>query len=111
MSEINPATAGRTHGHGAVPVRPIRVSPQDVGHAGAARDRVYIIMAHRDRVVETYDVHKMFRTISTTFQKLAQTRVQDYYVADAIDLAMEMENTARTRKIPLKPKANWRQSP
>lgn len=84
---------------------PIYVDPRDVGHSGASRARVYIIMAHKQKVAQRFDCRKMYARISAAMKALVATTPKDYFVADKIDIQLEAARVARVRKRHLKPKA------
>ena len=63
-------------------LHPLNISPEDVGHAGVARARVYIVMAYRGLVTEHYDVQEMFRRVCQKMRQFVCTEPSDYFVAD-----------------------------
>ncbi|CAK9022067.1 Probable protein S-acyltransferase 23 (Probable palmitoyltransferase At2g14255) (Zinc finger DHHC domain-containing protein At2g14255) [Durusdinium trenchii] len=74
---------------------PIYVDPRDVGHSGASRARVYIIMAHKQKVAQRFDCRKMYARISAAMKALVATTPKDYFVADKIDIQLEAARVAR----------------
>ena len=86
-------------------LHPLFVEPKDVGHHGVARSRVYIIMVHRESVTQIYDCHSLYQEIANAMKLFVATRPSDYFIADAKDIRLEAERTARSRKIPVRQKA------
>ena len=70
----------------------------EVGHAGARRERVYVIMAHRIRTKPVFDPHKLHAAIRDTLKRLAHTSPSDYFVSDATEIRLCAEDMALTRK-------------
>ncbi|CAK9059291.1 Uncharacterized protein SCF082_LOCUS31435 [Durusdinium trenchii] len=73
------------------------VDPEDLGHLGASRARLYLILAHKHKVVQKFDCRKMYEKISLAMKALVQTRPSDYYVAEPTDLKLEAERVARVQ--------------
>ncbi|CAK9079372.1 Uncharacterized protein SCF082_LOCUS37876 [Durusdinium trenchii] len=60
---------------------PIYVQPADLGHNGTARSRVYVLLANREKVRNTYDCQELYQRISTRMKSVASTSPRDYFVA------------------------------
>ncbi|CAK9059311.1 Uncharacterized protein SCF082_LOCUS31441, partial [Durusdinium trenchii] len=73
------------------------VDPEDLGHLRASRARLYLILAHKHKVVQKFDCRKMYEKISLAMKALVQTRPSDYYVAEPTDLKLEAERVARVQ--------------
>ena len=87
---------------------PFYVSTCDVGHAGVARNRVYILLAHKERLkmlVSPYVVHKR---IVATIRQAVQTQPQDYVFAQPHEILLDAGATAFTRG--KKMTASWQRS-
>lgn len=81
---------------------PIYAKPSDQGHSGVARDRVYLILTWRGKVLPIGDVERMYQKVSHFIQKYVSTRPRDYWVSTEYDQIVEATNTARRRHIPMK---------
>ncbi|CAE7365301.1 unnamed protein product [Symbiodinium sp. CCMP2592] len=97
VQDLNVAMVEYLYGRHYV-LHPFRVNPGDVGHAAASRPRLYIILAHKQRVVETTDVEMLFQRATSMLRRTAQTQVQDYFVANTHDMYLEASATAAQRK-------------
>ena len=86
------------------------VEPGDLGHTGAARRRLYIIMAHRKTIVQIYDCKKLYGKIADTMRGMVGTQPRDYLVATPVDVRLEAERVALLRKVPLRPLATCLQT-
>lgn len=84
---------------------PISVKPADAGHAGASRSRVYIILAHREKVVLRYDPQGLYDSITKAVTRMIQTEPRDYLIADSRHLRLESEYVARLRRKSFRPNA------
>ena len=80
-------------------IKALFVSPADQGHAGIARDRVYLILALKGRVEEAFDVVATYQKVSAFIRKRVQTVPSDYLISDFNDLQREALKTATTRGI------------
>ena len=70
----------------------------DVGHSAAPRTRMYVILSHKQRVTKTHDIEMMYMEISKRIRDLISTRPSDYLIACDSEIALEIEQLARTRK-------------
>ena len=66
-------------------IKKLHVSPADQGHAGVARDRIYLVLALKGKV-------------SQFIKRRVQTRPCDYLVASWDELQREAQAVAMTRK-------------
>lgn len=74
------------------------VSPTDQGHAGIARDRLYLILALRGKVKQVHNVKCIYRKVSHYIRRRVATRPSDYLVSNLQDVHMDALRTARVRK-------------
>ena len=86
-------------------LHPLFVQPGDLGHTGAARKRLYVILAHRDQVALIYNCQDMYKKISDQMHQLVTTEPHDYLIASDLDIRLEVERVALRRKVKLRPKA------
>lgn len=77
--------------------------PADVGHAGCARKRTYVIGAHSEKTVILEDPFEMQQRINKYIHKRAKTRPSDYLIASAAEIQLEAQERSRSRKIPYQP--------
>ena len=85
-------------------LHPFVVTPSDVGHSGTARERMYIIMAHKQRTKQKFDVNALFKSVSAVIRRLVQTKPSDYMGASEIDLNLESQHVARVRSTVHRPR-------
>ena len=82
---------------------PIYLDVGDQGHTGASRPRVYIICAHKERVVQLADVYKLYRAITSSIQKFVSTCPSDYLVSDHWEIMRDAALLAQKRNKPFTP--------
>eukprot|EP00435_Cladocopium_sp_Y103_P013458 s5184_g3.t1 len=74
------------------------VSPADQGHRGVARDRTYLVLTLKDKVIQVFDVQAVYKLVSNYIRQKVQTRPSDYLIATTDELLMDAWNTANKRK-------------
>jgi uncharacterized Fe-S cluster-containing protein len=74
----------------------------DVGHSGASRARIYVIMAHRVRARVIGDPVALFKTIIEKLKGKLTTKPRDYFVASPAEIRLSTTDLAMTRKTKLK---------
>ena len=79
----------------------IRCETADAGHSGAARTRVYLILAHKLRVQQVHDPEGMYCFISQRIREEIRTFPSDYMIAPKHEVVAEMANIAFKRRLPL----------
>ena len=80
-------------------IYPIYVATSDAGHAGCSRDRIYILLAHKEKVEQLVpDVEKIYHQISASIRKHVATRPSDYLTATAEEVLMEAQLLAHRRR-------------
>lgn len=84
----------------------LKVSPQDQGHSGVARDRVYLVLTLKSQVEQVFNPNMLYAKITEYITARVQTRPRDYLISDRVDLLMEAGRTASVRKIPLR-QVHW----
>ena len=72
----------------------------DTGHAGAARDRTYLLMSHHDKTSCKFDPMTMKDIISKRMRQKVQTRPSDYFMATWMEVENEAQQLAAKRKVP-----------
>ena len=77
---------------------PIYLDVQDQGHAGASRPRVYIICAHRERVIPLVNVYDLYAKITKAIRKHIHTRPSDYLSAGHWEIMRDAELSASKSK-------------
>ena len=73
------------------------VDTHEVGHAGACRERVYCILAHKLRTSVLHNPKSLYDNIVSKIKKYAFTTPSDYFVADVMDIRMAAHDLANTR--------------
>ena len=68
------------------------VDLEDVGHAGMARTRSFMYIAHKEKCVYLHDLYQLMETVTTAIKKVAQTRPSDYMVSN--DRVRALDNMA-----------------
>ena len=63
-----------------------------------------MILSRKQRVVMTYDCHKLLDEISRIMKSRVSTEPQDYWVSDHFDLHLEAQQTAQKSGIPFRPR-------
>ena len=76
----------------------LRCDPSDVGHAGASRERVYVILAHNSRTRMITCPKELYNKIAGVISKHIATRPRDYFVASHLDVRLAEEDLALSRK-------------
>ena len=84
-------------------IHPIYATPGDQGHSGVARDRVYLILTLKKKLVPITDLQQLYVNVSKFIQKYVCTKPSDYMVSSKIDLLQEARKTAVCRQIRLRP--------
>ena len=72
----------------------------DTGHAGAARDRTYLLMSHHDKTSCKFDPMTMKDIIPKRMRQKVQTRPSDYFMATWMEVENEAQQLAAKRKVP-----------
>ena len=94
-------------------IHPLMVDCCEQGHSGAARARLYVVLAHKTRTRPVQNVRKLYRAVARFIQSHVQTQPQDYMIASDYELALEAARTLHARKKKLKvqvPQLHFRQS-
>ena len=86
---------------------PIFLDVGDQGHTGASRPRVYIICAHKERVVPLHNVYDLYAAITAKIRKHVHTSPSDYLVSDHWEIMRDAAAHAQTRGMHFQP-ATWR---
>lgn len=77
----------------------LNVSPADMGHAGYARDRIYLILWLKGTVDQIMDPEVLYSAISHYIQRFVKTEPKDYLVSSQMDYFKEAERIAVRRKL------------
>ena len=67
--------------------------PEDQGHDGSSRDRLYILLSHRERTVELHNPLELYRTICTELRRHLWTQPADYCIAADIEITTTCAST------------------
>ncbi|CAE8715092.1 unnamed protein product, partial [Polarella glacialis] len=84
-------------------VFPIPVDLADVGHAGASRARVYILVALRGQFRQLCDPIVLYQQITTAIKATSATQPADYMTAGPLEIQLEASEVARIRSVPVRP--------
>ncbi len=87
---------------------PIYLDVVDQGHSGASRPRVYIICAHKERLVQLVDVYQLYNMITAAIRQRIQTTPKDYLVSDHWEIMRDAEMFAQKRGHSFKPAACYK---
>ena len=90
-------------------ISPLRVSPADQGHAGVARERLYLILTLKGVVEEVTNPKQLYDEISQHIRKHIKTEPKDYLISLPFDYFTEAMRTAKRRCIKLRTlKVSWK---
>ena len=81
----------------------ISVDTSDVGHSGTRRERVYIILAHKERTVQLQDPIKLYEFLTGHIKSVLTTRPRDYFFSSRREIQLAASELAQTRRKTLKP--------
>jgi hypothetical protein len=84
-------------------VFPIPVDLADVGHAGASRARVYILVVLRGQFRQLCDPIVLYQQITTAIKATSATQPADYMTAGPLEIQLEASEVARIRSVPFRP--------
>ena len=76
----------------------LRPEPADAGHGGTARERVYLVLAHKRRTTLLHSPAELYTRVSAAVREQGSTRPSDYFVATHSEIVMHGQQWARTRK-------------
>ena len=79
------------------------VSPADQGHTGAARERKYLILAHKEKLCETFNPHELYDKISKAICQRISTQPHDYMVSSRLERIHDASQFAMKRRLEMKP--------
>ena len=82
------------------------VDTDEVGHRGARRERIYLILAHKERTIQCYNPHSLYRDITDLIKSKVSTRPRDYFFSSTREVHLAASDLARTRGRKMKP-ASW----
>ncbi|CAJ1375573.1 unnamed protein product [Effrenium voratum] len=81
----------------------LQVDCEDVGHAGIARTRTYVIMRHVQTTDCLYDPMDLYEQVREYIMPRARTQPRDYMIATSEEIALEAMSVARSRKLVYRP--------
>lgn len=81
----------------------ITVDTSDVGHSGTRGERVYIILAHKQRTVQLQDPIRLYEFLTGHIQSILSTRPRDYFFSSRREIQLAATEFARTRRKKMKP--------
>lgn len=70
---------------------------EDQGHDGAKRDRLYIILAHKQRTTQLFDVKEIYKAVCRSIRAYICTKPSDYCVAPPVEIQNEAMHLASVR--------------
>ncbi|CAE7804105.1 unnamed protein product [Symbiodinium sp. CCMP2456] len=76
----------------------LHCSTEAVGHAGAKRDRVYVILAHKQQTSLQHNPQDLYDNIAQAIATRVATSPKDYFVATNTDIHLHMDAICRKRK-------------
>lgn len=82
------------------------VSPAHQGHTGAARERKYLILAHKEKLCQTFDPHDLYHKISKQICERISTQPHDYMVSSRLERLHDASQFAMKRKMAMK-EVSW----
>ena len=71
---------------------------EDQGHDGASRDRIWIILAHRERTKMLFNPIELYKTVCQSIRTYVCTRPADYCVAPNVEIRVEAMHMAAVRE-------------
>ena len=77
---------------------PLEVDVADVGHGGATRTRIYVVMAHRLHTKVLADPIELYQKIAEGLKSDMSTRPRDYFVASDCEVQLAASDLAFVRK-------------
>ena len=80
------------------------VDVDDVGHSGAARERVYVILTHKELTEQILDPLELYAEIAAEIKRHVSTRPRDYFISSPEEVIFCAQELARVRKKPFKAK-------
>ena len=80
-------------------IHPLYCTTDDTGHSATSRDRVYVVLVHRQRAVLTVDIKSLYNRVAGKIRKLVQTEVSDYLVSGRWEILREAQDLARSRRL------------
>ena len=80
-------------------IYPLYCKPEDSGHSGAARNRVYFVLVHKTNAVMTCDVQYLYDCVTAVIKKHVRTEVSDYLVSSNWEVSLEAAELARSRRL------------
>ena len=76
----------------------LRVEPADVGHAGVNRERLYLILSHRERTEQICCPLQLYSGIKDFIIRRVKTRPCDYFVSSPSEVCRVAVDLADTRR-------------
>lgn len=71
---------------------------EDQGHDGASRDRLWIILAHKERTKMLCDPIELYKMVCRNIRSYVCTRPSDYCVAPTVEIQNEALHLATIRQ-------------
>ncbi|CAE7256581.1 unnamed protein product [Symbiodinium microadriaticum] len=75
---------------------PLHVDMADVGHSGASRRRLYVILAHKQHCRMLASPTEVYDQVSKRIRAACHTKPSDYLTADTLEVQCEAMEVART---------------
>lgn len=77
-----------------------------VGHTGCRRERIYIILSHKELTQQVFDPKILFKLIVDAIQSSIRTRPRDYFVSSRREIHLAASDLAIRRGLRMK-KVPW----
>lgn len=87
-------------------IRVLHTDTADAGHAGASRERLYLILSHKDLTEEVFNPLELYESIRSTMRSQVATAPADYLLSSSDEVLREATFLARKRHIDMR-KATW----
>lgn len=78
-------------------IKKLMTETDDVGHSGASRERVYLILSHKRKTVEIADPVAVYEKIRNFIRQSIQTTPSDYMVSSDSEVLREAAQLAVKR--------------
>ena len=77
----------------------LQTDSADGGHSGSRRERVYVILAHKQRTELLQDPVRLYESVTNVIRENITTTPKDYLVSGRVDVLRAAQRLALKRKI------------
>ena len=81
----------------------IRATPSHQGHDGVSKERLCVVLSHKERTICLQDPVRLYTSISEVMQHHVATSPSDYFIADHREVQLEAMRMAGVRGITYRP--------